>query len=157
MKFSDHHLQRCLEVLKEINQGIPGIDLAKKHKVKPGTISKWKNKANKYLTSIQGSPISKTKEIKEIKNKTVNTSHTSFLVTSTNTPPGGDIPGILKLTEEILEDALVRVLQQDPAKALGPALAFLDKKKSLSINDDDTQQTEDQKTYYNEVLKNVYS
>ena len=69
----------------------------------------------------------------------------------------GDKPGTpLKLTEEVLEDALVRVLQSDPTKALGPALTFLDKKKSLSVNDDETEQTEDQKKYYNEVLNNIY-
>ena len=69
----------------------------------------------------------------------------------------GDKPGILlKITEEILEDALARVLESDPVKALGPALTFLDKKKSLSINDDDTMQTEEQKKYYNEVLNNIY-
>ena len=35
-------------------------------------------------------------------------------------------------------------------------LTFLDKKKSLSVADDDTMQTEEQKVYYNKVLNNVY-
>ena len=59
--------------------------------------------------------------------------------------PSPDLPplppspgGFFSLTEEILEDALVRVLQSDPAKALGPAIAFLDKKKGLSVEDQDT-------------------
>ena len=69
----------------------------------------------------------------------------------------GDKPGTpLKLTEEVLETALVKALRDDPIKALNPALAFLDKKKSLSVADDETEQTEDQKKYYNEVLSNVY-
>jgi len=59
------------------------------------------------------------------------------------TPPNDALPhsqggGLQKLTEEIFEDALVRVLYEDPTKALAPALAFLDKKKSLSVEDTDT-------------------
>jgi len=59
------------------------------------------------------------------------------------TPPDDALPhsqggGLQKLTEEIFEDALVRVLYEDPTKALAPALAFLDKKKSLSVEDTDT-------------------
>ena len=76
---------------------------------------------------------------------------------STGRQPGHKVDTPLKLTEEILETALVRALIDDPIKALNPALAFLDKKKSLSVNDGETEQTEDQKKYYNEVLRNIYN
>lgn len=62
---------------------------------------------------------------------------------SADTSRQGDKPGtpLEKLTEEILEDALVKALRDDPTRALNPALAFLDKKKGLSVSDDDTNQT----------------
>ena len=61
-----------------------------------------------------------------------------------NTPgqDGANLPGTpLKLTEEILETALVHALRDDPIKAIGPALQFLDKKKGLSIEGADTKQS----------------
>lgn len=62
-----------------------------------------------------------------------------------------------KLTEEILENAIVEVLETEPSKGLSTALAFLDKKKQLQVEDTMEQQISDkQKKYYNEVLKNVY-
>ena len=53
-------------------------------------------------------------------------------------PVGANAGTSLKLTEEVLEDALVRVLMTQPEKGLGPALAFLDKKKGLSVESEDT-------------------
>ena len=56
-------------------------------------------------------------------------------------PGGSGNPTTYKLTEEVLEDAIVRVLQTDPAKGLGPAISFMDKKKSLSVEDADTDRS----------------
>ena len=90
---------------------------------------------NKYLNKIIVTPQPKTLPIvtKKPRDRSVPTPDEG----RSHSPTGG----LRKLTEEVFEDALVRVLDTDPAKALGPALAFLDKKKSLSIEDTDTHQS----------------
>ena len=62
----------------------------------------------------------------------------SLVTKSPNDPRSPAGGGLQRLTEEILENAIVDVLQTDPAKGLSVALAFLDKKKSLSVEDQDT-------------------
>jgi len=120
--------------------------------ISQGQICKLLKKLDNKITPTKEPIDSGIKESKKSKKKKNNTPHSQ-------TPQSrqGDKPGTpLKLTEEILETALVHALIDDPIKALNPALAFLDKKKSLSVEDGDTEQTEDQKKYYNEVLKNIY-
>lgn len=46
-----------------------------------------------------------------------------------------------KLTEAILEQAIVKALDQDPIKALPVAFQFLREKKGLSVEDEDTTNT----------------
>ena len=65
----------------------------------------------------------------------------SHNLSSPRAPGGSANPTTYKLTEEVLEDAIVRVLQTDPAKGLGPAISFMDKKKSLSVEDADTDRS----------------
>ena len=66
--------------------------------------------------------------------------------------------GLQTLNEEIVEDAIARVLQSTPEKALGVAVAWVEKKGKISKElVEDGQSTEQQKKFYKEVLKNVYT
>ena len=77
-----------------------------------------------------------------LKKKKTQTPHLSHSTANNPSQEGANLPGTpLKLTEEILETALVHALRDDPIKAIGPALQFLDKKKGLSIEGADTKQS----------------
>ena len=66
--------------------------------------------------------------------------------------------GLHVLNESIVEDAIARVLHENPEKALGVAVAWVEKKGRISKEIvEDGQSTEQQKKFYKEVLKNVYT
>ena len=152
----DGHTQK--QILDRLRISKPTL---KAHLAKKGT--NWKQlegkTKSKYVTlpqnKVRGGNVSADTQLIKNLGSTPNPSNTPHSQTPQSRQ--GDKPGTpLKLTEEVLETALVKALRDDPIKALNPALAFLDKKKSLSVADDDTEQTEDIKNYYNEVLKNIY-
>ena len=63
-----------------------------------------------------------------------------------------------ELNEAIVEDAIARVLHENPEKALGVAVSWVEKKGRISKEMvEDGQSTEQQKKFYKEVLKNVYT
>ena len=48
--------------------------------------------------------------------------------------------GSLKLTEDLIETAIARVLLENPEKGLSAAISWMDKKKAISVEDEDTKQ-----------------
>lgn len=85
-------------------------------------------------------------------------SHLSHLPPSDAPRRGAQTPATYsKLTEEVVEDAIVRVLQTNPEKAISVATSFLDKKKAISIEDqDEMEMSSKMKHYYQGVLENIY-
>ncbi len=123
-------------------------------KIKRSTLSKQKTRWIKRNTqTVSTRPKKKATKRQNIESTiSPNVGSTSSMKTaSTPTAPISSAPddsgshsprgGLQELTEAIFEDALCRVLQTDPAKALGPALSFLDKKKQLSVEDEETSNT----------------
>ena len=74
---------------------------------------------------------------------------------STPAPPP-DLGGV-SLTEEMIENAIVQALHTDPTiQTINAGINWLDKKKAISTDEGENNQSEIFKKYYNEALRNVY-
>jgi len=124
-----------------LSDGLTLAQIGKKEGVSKQAIS-YRLKKHHLKPNQDHSKKGKKKKVKSSQTNKNTTPHLSHPPQNTPGQDGANLPGTpLKLTEEILETALVHALRDDPIKAIGPALQFLDKKKGLSIEGADTKQS----------------
>ena len=131
VRIKDYLSKNPTSQMKDLLRNFPGENYSYLAKTK----SVWKKETQgKTKKSKKKSLPSKKKKIDTTSHLSPVSSADSSQDVSLNCFPGTP----LKLTEEVFETALVHALQTDPTKALNAALAFLDKKKALSIDESET-------------------